>query len=123
MKSSNFNKRINSFKYAFRGLFDLFRTETNAQIHLCLTLLVLLSGLYFNLSSLEWILLIFAIILVLSAEAFNTAIEALTDLVSPDHHPLAGKTKDIAAAAVLITAIGAAIIGLLIFLPKVLVLM
>lgn len=118
MKKSNFKKRVQSFQYAIKGIMDLLRTETNAQIHLCITCLVLLLGLYFDLSSLEWILLTFAIVLVFSAEAFNTAIEHLTDLVSPDYHPLAGKTKDVAAGAVLIAAIGAAIIGLLIFIPK-----
>lgn len=119
MKISNLKKRINSFKYAFRGIIDLMTTQTNAQIHLCITFLVLLFGIYFNLSHLEWILIIFAIALVFSAEAFNTAIEYLTDLVSPEYHPLAGKAKDVAAGAVLLTAIGAALIGILIFLPKI----
>ena len=66
--------------------------------------------------------MLFAITTVLSAEAFNTAIEYLIDLVSPDYHPLAGKAKDVAAAAVLFTAIGAFFVGLIIFLPKVIAL-
>lgn len=67
----------------------------------------------------EWCFVTLCITLVIMAEAFNTAIENLTDLVSPDFHPLAGKTKDLAAGAVLIFSIGAVIVGLLIFLPKI----
>ena len=114
-----FRKRINSFKFAFQGVFELFRSQPNARIHLFAAVLVILAGFYFQINSTEWCLIVLAIFLVLAAEAFNTALEYLTDLVSPDYHPLAGKTKDVAAAGVLLTAIGAAIIGLLIFLPKI----
>ena len=79
---------------------------------------VIALGIYFGISKTEWCLIVIAICMVISAEAFNTSIEHLTDLVSPNYHELAGKTKDVAAAAVLITAIGAAILGLIIFLPK-----
>lgn len=116
-------KRIDSFRYAFKGIGRLVRTQPNAQFHLLAVIGVLIGGLYFGLSTIEWICCVFAMSIVLSAEAFNTAIEDLTDLVSPDHHPLAGHAKDLAAGAVLITAIGAAIIGCLIFLPKVKVLL
>jgi diacylglycerol kinase len=76
------------------------------------------AGFYFHLSLIEWALLVMSIAFVLSAEAMNTALEYLTDLASPDHHPLAGKAKDVAAAAVLIAAFNAIIVGLILFLPK-----
>ena len=115
--------RIRSFKYAGAGVFDLFRSHPNAQIHFILMVLVIIAGIVFSVSLLEWCLLILCIVLVLSAEAFNSAIEYLVDLVSPERHPLAGKVKDMAAGAVLITAIGAALVGLLIFIPKALALL
>lgn len=111
-------QRIDSFKYAFTGIFDLFKSQPNARIHLFVTFFVLFFGWYFQISTTEWSLSIFAIAFVLSAEAANTALEYLTDLVSPDYNILAGKAKDAAAAAVLIAAIGASIVGLIIFLPK-----
>ena len=111
-------ERINSFKYAIKGIGLLF-TEPNAKIHLGFTLLTIAGGFFFSVSNLEWCILILAIAIVLAAEALNTAVEYLTDLVSPNHHPLAGKTKDVAAGAVLIAAIGAAIIACIIFLPKI----
>lgn len=112
-------KRIESFGYAFQGIRRLFKNEPNAKIHLLATILVVAGGFYFHLSASEWCISILAIASVLAAEAFNSAIEDLTDLVSPDHHPLAGHAKDLAAGAVLITAIGAAIIGFIVFFPKV----
>lgn len=111
-------KRIDSFGFAFNGLFELIKTQANARIHLLAAAFVLVAGYYFQITTTEWCLCIFAISAVLAAEAFNTALEFLTDLVSPDYHILAGKTKDVAAAGVLITAIGSAIVGCLIFLPK-----
>ncbi len=113
-------KRINSFKFAFAGIADLYKTQPNVWIHTTVALLVILAGFYFSISTIEWCLIVIVIAFVISAEAFNTALEHLTDLVSPDYHELAGKTKDVAAAGVLIAAIGAAGVGLLIFLPKVL---
>ncbi|MEM9820933.1 MAG: diacylglycerol kinase family protein [Bacteroidota bacterium] len=112
-------KRIDSFKYAFAGIADLYKTQPNVWIHSTVAILVLVAGIYFSISMIEWCLIVLAIAMVISAEAFNTALEHLTDLVSPDHHPLAGKTKDVAAAAVLIAAIGAAILGTIIFLPRI----
>jgi diacylglycerol kinase len=110
-------QRFRSFGYAFKGLAILFSTQVHARIHLSAALLVIGMAAYFNLSPGEWSVLILCIIIVLAAEAFNTAIEHLTDLVSPDYHPLAGKVKDLAAAAVLLCALGAAIIGILILSP------
>ena len=113
-------KRLLSFKYAFQGLIDLFSTQPNAVFHLFSSIIVIVLGFYLDVSNTEWCLLILCIVLVISAEAFNTSLEYLTDLVSPEHHPLAGKTKDVAAGAVLVIAIGALIIGTIIFLPKIL---
>ena len=111
-------KRLLSFKYAFAGLADMVRTQVNARIHLAAATSVLIAGWFFQLSATEWALLFICIAGVLAAEAFNTALEYLTDLVSPGIHPLAGKAKDAAAAAVLLVSIGAIAVGLLIFLPK-----
>lgn len=113
-------KRLNSFRYAFNGFKELVRSQANAKIHLVFAVCVIAAGFYFQLKSWEWCVVVFAICLVLSAEAFNTSLENLTDLVSPGTHPLAGKAKDLAAAAVLLTATGAAIAGVIIFLPRLL---
>lgn len=115
----SFKKRVASFRYAFQGLKDLFRSQANARIHLVVTLFVLMAGVAFQISRMEWMTLVFCVALVLSLEAVNTAIEYLTDLVSPTINPLAGKAKDMAAAAVLWAAIGAVVIGGLVFLPKI----
>ncbi|MBI1228289.1 MAG: diacylglycerol kinase family protein [Bacteroidetes bacterium] len=112
-------KRLNSFRYAFAGIADMFRTQANVKIHLAVSVFVVLAGWYFKINRTEWCLVSLAIAAVLAAEGFNTALEYLTDLVSPNHHPLAGKAKDVAAGAVLVAAFGAAAVGLLIFLPKI----
>jgi diacylglycerol kinase (ATP) len=112
-------KRLNSFKFAFAGIRDLFKTEPNAIIHLAAAIFAVGLGFFFSISKAEWCFVVFSIVFVFSAEALNTAIEHLTNLVSPDYNELAGKTKDAAAAAVLFAAIGSAIVGLIIFLPKI----
>lgn len=96
----------------------MFQSEMNARIHLVITILVIISGIVFRVNLTEWAILALCIGSVLAAEGFNTAIEHLTDLASPEHHPLAGKAKDTAAGAVLICAIASSIAGLLIFVPK-----
>jgi diacylglycerol kinase (ATP) len=111
--------RIRSFKYALRGIGFVLRSEHNAWIHILVALIVSAAGIAVHLSSLEWCCIVISISVVLAAEAFNTALEQLTNLVSPDFHPLAGKTKDIAAGGVLITALGAATVGIIVFLPHV----
>lgn len=113
-------KRIQSFKYAFKGIRSMFLTEPNAWIHLIVMVLVILAGLYFSITPGQWIAVVLCIGFVLAAEAFNTAIEALTDLASPGEHPLAAKAKDVAAGAVLFSAITAIIVGLFVFLPELL---
>lgn len=112
--------RLPAFRHAFSGLGYVLRTQKNAWIHASATILVIVLGSWLGLDSLRWAILIFAIGLVWLSEAFNTAIEAFIDLVNPDTHPLAGIAKDTAAAAVLIAAITAAIIGILILGPPLL---
>lgn len=110
-------KRIKSFGYAFQGIGNFIRKEPNAWIHCTAVVVVTSLGLYYGISTTEWCIVILCFGLVLMAEAFNTAIERLVDLVSPDFHPLAGTIKDVAAGAVLLGAIAAAIVGCIIFIP------
>ena len=112
-------KRILSFKFAFKGVFLLFKEQPNAWIHMVAAIGVVVAGLIFKLSTTEWLLIVFAIGFVFSAELFNSAIEEMVNLVSPDFNKKAGKIKDLAAAAVLISSVTAAIIGLIIFIPKI----
>jgi diacylglycerol kinase len=112
-------KRIESFGYAFKGIATLFSSQPNARIHAVVLILVTAFGFYFKIEKTEWLAIALIAALVLSAEAMNTAVEFVVDLVSPDYHPLAGKAKDVAAAAVLLAAFGAVIVGLIIFLPKI----
>lgn len=110
--------RLNSFKYAFRGLLTLLQSEINAKIHLAATILVCAAGFYFELSKYEWIWIALAIALVWIAEALNTAIEKLCDLVEPNQSDYIKKIKDMAAGAVLIASIFALILGVIIFYSK-----
>jgi len=116
----NIRKALKSFRYAGVGMYDLFRQENNAKIHLIAAALILVAGIWFGLSSIEWCIIIIQIALVWSAEAFNTAIEKLADTVTTDYHPSIKIVKDVAAAGVLILAISAVIVAGFIFLPKVL---
>ncbi len=113
--------RKNSFVYAFKGLIELLK-QPNSKIHLIATIVVITLGFYFNVNKTEWFILILCIAIVFTAEAINTAIEKLTDIVSPDWNEKAGKVKDVAAAGVLLSAIAAFVIGLLIFIPKIIAL-
>ncbi|HRI61711.1 MAG TPA: diacylglycerol kinase family protein [Saprospiraceae bacterium] len=115
-------KRADSFRYAFQGLADLLRSQPNARVHLAVAVAVAVAGLFFRISRMEWVAIVICIALVFALEAVNTALEYLTDLVSPDFHPLAGKVKDVSAAAVLVAAAGALTVGIIIFLPKILIL-
>ncbi len=110
--------RIASFGYAFEGLYFLIRTQPNAQIHTAIMLVVIVAGWWLQIERMEWVALLITIMLVFATEALNTAVEACVDLVTAEHHPLAKIAKDVAAGAVLLTAIGAVIVGLLIFLPR-----
>ena len=108
-------KRAKSFKHAGRGLYIFIKTTHNAWIHVLVLLAVIVAGFYFKISSIEWMILILTGGFVLVAEAFNTAIEIDMDLTSPEYHPYARDTKDVAAGAVLVSAITALIVGILIF--------
>ncbi len=118
-KTFSLQRQIKSFQYAFKGLSYVFRNESNMQVHVIAAIVVVLAGFFFQISRLEWVAVVGAISLVMTAEAINTSIEAIVDLVSPKQHELAGRAKDVAAGAVTISAIGAVIIGVLIFLPKI----
>lgn len=109
---------MRSFGFAFAGLGAMLRTQRNAQIHTAAMIVVAAAGWFFGVTAGEWIALILATALVLSLEALNTALEAVVDLVSPQPHPLAKQAKDVAAGAVLIGAIGAALVGCIIFVPR-----
>ena len=113
-------KLINSFRYAIEGLISSFKTERNMKIHILAMVLVIVLGIYLKLTLIEWSFITFAITLVIGAELFNTAIETIVDMVSPEKNPKAKLAKDISAAAVLALSIGAAIIGMIIFIPKIL---
>ena len=120
MPESYLNGRLRSFGYAFRGLKVLLQSQQNARIHALATVLVVVAGVVLRLSPVEWGLVALAIAGVWAAEAINTAIEALVDLASPEHHPLAARAKDVAAGAVLAAAIGSAVVGGFVFGPHLL---
>ena len=119
MPNTYLSARLRSFGHAFRGIGILLQTQQNARIHAVATVLVLGAGAIFRISTVEWALTVLAILCVWVAEAINTSIEFLVDLASPEHHPLAGKAKDVAAGAVLVAAIGAAMVGGFVFGPHV----
>jgi diacylglycerol kinase len=112
-----FRSRIQSFRYAFEGWWYVLRTQQNAWIHALASVLVLLVSAWLKLSRFEWVLIIIAIAIVWIAEFINTAIETVVDLVTENHHPLAKASKDVGAAAVLIAALTAILIGLIILGP------
>jgi diacylglycerol kinase (ATP) len=109
--------RARSFGFALAGLKHMVATQHNFKIHLVISLVVVLAGFGLQISNDDWRWLIIAMGLVLAAETLNTAIELACDTASPDFHPLVQKSKDVAAAAVLLTAVAAAIIGVMTFLP------
>ncbi len=109
--------RYHSFRYAFHGWGYVLRTQRNAWIHSLVATLVILVGFWLRLSLQDWAILVLTIAMVFTAEFINTAIEAVVDLASPAHHPLAKVGKDVGAAAVLIAALAAILVGLLILGP------
>lgn len=118
-----FASRCASFRYAFRGLDLAIRSEVHVRIHLAATLAVVGAGLYFDLSSTEWCNVSLAIGLVIASEILNTAIERLVDIVQPEHDVAAGQIKDIASAAALVAALAAAVVGVIVFGPRLLLLL
>jgi diacylglycerol kinase len=121
-KKFQIGDRLKSFKFAFNGIRILFVKEHNAWIHLAAALSVIISGIGFKISISEWVAVIFAIGLVFTSEAINTSIEKLSDFVSAEKQKSIKEVKDLAAAGVLISSITALLIGLFVFLPKILML-
>ncbi|WP_350285639.1 diacylglycerol kinase family protein [uncultured Croceitalea sp.] len=117
-KESFFVNRIKSVGFAFKGLFLLLRTEASIKIQFFIALLVTALGFYFDISSTEWALQCFGIGLVMGIEGLNTAVEKMADFIHPDYHEKIGFIKDISAGAVMVVSIMAAIVGLLIYVPK-----
>lgn len=109
---------ISSFRFAFTGFWRMLATQPNAWIHSLATIAVVACGVWLQVTQGEWLALILAIGLVWIAETVNTAIETLADGLFPDWNKIAGDTKDVAAAAVLLAAITAAIVGAIVFLPR-----
>ena len=110
---------LHSFGYAFEGIFSSFKTERNMKIHISIMLMVIIAGILLKINKYEWIICIICFATVISGELFNTAIEVVVDMVMPHKDEKAKLAKDVAAGAVLVLAIGAAIIGLIIFIPKI----
>lgn len=117
MNKFTFTGRLRSIRYALEGLLLLLKTQYNAWIHLLATIIVVLAGFYYEITATHWAIITLTIISVWVAETLNTAFEYLCDVTNPEFHPLVKKAKDISAGAVLISALGAIIIGLIIFLP------
>ncbi len=123
--NNNFDKitvrgRLKSIRHAIDGIIELIKGQHNALIHLVATISIVSLAFIVNINRTEWLFLIIAVILVWISEALNTAIEFLCDVASPDFHPMIKKSKDVAAGAVLLSSIGAIIIGLIIFFPYIL---
>ena len=114
------NPLYKSFGYAFQGIFNTIRTERNMKIHCIAGVLVKIFGIWLQISKTEWMICFILFGLILALELMNTAVEATVDLCTEDRRPLAKKAKDAAAGAVLIAAIFAAVIGLMIFIPRLL---
>ena len=109
-----------SFGYAFQGIFNTIRTERNIKIHCAAAILVTIFGIWLQISKTEWMICFILFGLILALELVNTAVEATVDLFTEERKPFAKKAKDAAAGAVLIAAIFAVVIGILIFIPKLL---
>jgi diacylglycerol kinase (ATP) len=121
-KPFSLSGRLQSFRHAGRGLLRTLRSQHNAWIHAAATVAVAAAGLVLGLSRLEWCAVVLAGAAVWTAEALNTALELLADATTQERHPLIGQAKDVAAGAVLLTALGAAGVGFLVFGPHLLVL-
>lgn len=113
----DFKKQLRSFGYARKGIRCCIGKEQNLSFHLIATVVTVIAGFLLEITRIDWMIVILCIGVVIAAELFNSAIEKLVDLVSPERHPIAGQVKDIAAGAVLVCAATAAIIGLIVFIP------
>ena len=112
-------KLINSFKYAFEGVISSFKTERNMKIHIFVMILVITAGILLKINRYEWIICVLCFAMVIGGELLNTAIETVVDIAMPYKNEKAKNAKDVSAGAVLVFAIGAAICGLIIFVPKI----
>jgi len=115
----SFKKFINSFKYAFTGIKTTYKKEQNIKVHTIMAILVIVFGFILKISYYEWLICLFLIGSVIALEVVNTAVEITVNLASPEIHPLAKDAKDVSSGAVLVMAITSAIIGLIIFIPKI----
>lgn len=115
----SFSGRIRSGTHAVHGIIEMLRSQHNAWVHAVATLCVIVAGGIFSISTTQWCLLVLVVTIVWVAEGLNTAFEFLCDVASPEFHPLVKKSKDVAAGAVLLSAVGAIIVGLIIFIPYV----
>ena len=120
MERFDLRARVRSFRHALRGIWLTLSTQHNAWIHAAATLAAVGAGFWFGIGRGEWLAVVLAIVAVWTAEAINTAFEALCDVASPEFHPMVARAKDVAAGAVLISAIGAVTVGLLVFGPRLL---
>ncbi len=111
--------RMKSTAHAWRGIGIILKTTHNMWVHIFFAIFAILLGFILQISNTEWIAVFFAIAFVIVAEAFNTAIEIDIDLTSPEYHPYARDTKDVAAGAVLLSVLFASIVGGIVFLPKI----
>ena len=111
--------RFSAFRCAFSGIAFMLRTQPHTRCHLVASIAVVILGIVLNVTRLEWLALIFAMAIVWTAEAFNTAIEVACDAITLEKHPLIGRAKDVSAGAVLIAAIFAAAVGTWVFLPRI----
>lgn len=121
-KKFSIKERVFSFRHAFRGIGVVCKTQHNIWIHIIVAVIVVVLGFHFCISTNEWLALVMVIGLVFICEFFNTALEVDMNLTSPDFHPFAKDTKDIAAGAVLVSAIVALVVGCIIFVPRLLLL-
>lgn len=110
---------MKSFQYAAAGILSALRSEPNLRFHVAAALIAGVAGYFLHLSNIEWIAVVFCVVLVFGFELLNTAIEALCNHVTEEIHPAIKKVKDISAAAVLIVCAGSVVTGLIIFLPKI----
>jgi len=113
------HSRIQSFKYAFEGLWTIFKEEANFRIHICVGIIVIIAGFFYKIPRTDWLAIVICIVSVLIAEIFNTCIENVLDMLTTEYNPRVKKVKDMAAAAVLLVTILSVAVGILIFIPRI----
>jgi diacylglycerol kinase len=117
LPQSEWDKFVAGFRYAFSGLWYALRTQRNTRVHVCIAILAILLGVVLHISAIEFAMVFVAITGVFIAEMFNTVFELCIDLASPEYHPLAKIAKDVAAGAVLLSAMLSVVVGLFVFGP------